>query len=121
MYARALRIIRDYHRLSQADAAIRIGISKSYISELEGGSKKASLDVLERYSSAFRLPLSSLMLFAERANNADAGELTRVYVADKVLKMLEWLRDSADVEKQERGCNGKAAPQPELVLRDPLT
>jgi transcriptional regulator with XRE-family HTH domain len=100
VYARALRIIRDYHRLSQADAALKVGLSKSYVSELEAGSKKASLEVLERYSEAFDIPLSSLMLFAERTQDAKVAERTRIFAAEKVLKMLEWLRDTTDEGKQ---------------------
>lgn len=94
MYARALKIIRDYHRLSQTEVATRVGLSKSYVSELEAGAKKASLEVLERYAEEFRIPMSSLMLFAERAENTDAPERARTFAADKVLKMLEWLRDT---------------------------
>jgi transcriptional regulator with XRE-family HTH domain len=98
VYARALRLIRDYHRLSQTEMATRLGLSKSYISELETGSKKASLDALERYSEKFSIPMSSLMLFAERTDTPDAAERTRAFAADKVIKMLEWLRDTAEVD-----------------------
>ena len=98
MYARALRLIRDYHRLSQTELAGRVGLSKSYISELETGSKKATLDVLERYAEEFCIPMSSLVLFAERTENPDVAERTRTFAAGKVLKMLEWLRDTTSEE-----------------------
>ncbi len=96
--------MRDYHRLSQTEVATRVGLSKSYVSELETGAKKASLEVLERYAEEFRIPMSSLMLFAERAVNADAPERARTFAADKVLKMLEWLRDTTgkDIARNER-------------------
>ena len=96
MYARALKVIREYHRLSQTELADRLGLSKSYISELEAGSKKASLDVLERYAEQFQIPMSSLMLFAERSADADFGERSRSFAANKVLKMLEWLSKAGD-------------------------
>ena len=104
MYHRALKLIRQYHRLSQVDLAERLGLSKSFISELEKeGGKKPSIDVLERYSAYFKVPLSSLLLFAERTEANDISERSRIYAADKVLKMLEWLeettqsRDTTDV------------------------
>ena len=100
MYSRALKLIRDYHRLSQSDLADRVGLSKSYISELEAGTKKASLDVLERYSEKFSIPLSSLLLFAERMENPNTSDRTRTFAADKVLKMLEWFRDVSGVEPE---------------------
>ena len=96
MYARAFKVIRKYHRLSQTELAVRLGLSKSYISELEAGTKKASLDVLERYAEEFQIPLSSLMLFAERSANANFSERTRSFAANKVLKMLEWLSKAGD-------------------------
>lgn len=92
MYHRALKLIRQYHRLSQVELANRIGLSKSFISEIEKtNGKKPSIDVLERYASEFNIPLSSLLLFAERTEASKVVERSRVYAADKVLKMLEWL------------------------------
>ena len=95
MYARALKVIREYHHLSQTELAARLDLSKSYISELEAGTKKASLDVLERYAEQFQIPMSSLLLFAERSADANFGERTRSFAAGKVLKMLEWLSEAS--------------------------
>jgi transcriptional regulator with XRE-family HTH domain len=95
MYHRALKLIRQYHRLSQVELAERLNLSKSFISEIEKeGGKKPSIDVLERYASYFRMPLSSLLLFAERTDADDLGERSRNFAADKVLKMLEWLEET---------------------------
>jgi transcriptional regulator with XRE-family HTH domain len=95
MYHRALKLIRQYHRLSQVEVAELLGLSKSFVSEIEkDGGKKPSIDVLERYASQFGIPLSSLLLFAERTEANDLTERSRVYTVDKVLKMLEWLEDT---------------------------
>ena len=51
MYHRALRLIRVFHDMNQADVADKLGLSKSYISELEQGRKKPSIEVLERYAA----------------------------------------------------------------------
>lgn len=91
MMNRALRLIRVYHDLNLSDAAQRIGLSKSYISEIERGRKKVSLDVLTKYSLAFDIPISSMMLFAERIEDGTFSERSRAYVADKALKMLDWI------------------------------
>ena len=88
---RALRLIRVYHDLNLSSASKRVGLSKSYISEMERGRKKVTLEVLGKYSAAFNLPVSSLMLFAEQAENNRFSEKTRVNIADKALKMLEWI------------------------------
>ena len=59
---KALRLVRVYHDLTQAETARRVGFSKSYVSELESGNKKVSIEALERYAAAFKLPVSSLMI-----------------------------------------------------------
>lgn len=95
MYDRALRTIRQYHRLSQTEMANQIGISRSYLNEIEHDKKEPSLDILKRYASRFDLPLSSLMLFAEQTQDSHYDR-ARVYFADKVLKMLEWVAKDED-------------------------
>lgn len=99
MYHRALRLIRVFHDMNQADVADKLGLSKSYISELEQGRKKPSIEVLEKYAALFRIPLSSLLLFAERAEKADFAEEGRVFTADKVLKMLDWIATISDTKE----------------------
>ncbi|WP_043159631.1 helix-turn-helix transcriptional regulator [Bradyrhizobium sp. Ai1a-2] len=99
MYDRALKLIRQYHRLSQAELADSLNLSRSFVSELEkSGGKKPSIDVLERYASHFKIPVSSLLLFAERSGSSDLRERSRTYAADKVLKMLEWLEETTNDE-----------------------
>ncbi|GLK83176.1 helix-turn-helix domain-containing protein [Ancylobacter defluvii] len=98
MYHRALKLIRQYHRLSQVDLANGIGLSRSFISEIEkDGGKRPSVDVLERYAAYFSIPLSSLLIFAEQTESNDLGERSRVYAATKVLRMLEWLEETTRV------------------------
>lgn len=100
MYYRALKLIRQYHRLSQVELAERLGLSKSFISELEKkDGKKPSVDVLERYAAFFKMPLSSLMLFAEGTDNKKAREKARLYATDKILRMLEWLEETTRVDE----------------------
>lgn len=95
MFHRALKLIRQYHRLSQVELAESLGLSKSFISEIEkDGGKKPSIDVLERYATFFNIPLSSLMLFAEKTEDNNISERSRVHAASKVLKMLEWLEET---------------------------
>jgi transcriptional regulator with XRE-family HTH domain len=96
VYHRALKLIRQYHRLTQVELAQQLGLSKSFISELEKpDGKKPSIDVLERYAKHFRVPISSLLLFAEKTSPADFPERSRVAVAGKILKMLEWLEETS--------------------------
>jgi transcriptional regulator with XRE-family HTH domain len=107
MYYRALKLIRQYHRLSQVELAENLNLSKSFISELEKkGGKRPSIDVLEKYAKFFKIPLSSLLLFAEQTENAKFDDKARVFAADKVLKMLEWLEDTTRVGRSGSRSHG---------------
>lgn len=99
MIHKALRLVRIYHDWSRTDVAERVGLSKSYISEIENGHKKVTMEVLERYSKAFDIPMSSLLLFAERAGDGHHVETIRSFVADKAIKMLDWVATISEDKK----------------------
>ncbi len=101
MINRALRLIRVYHDLNQSDVAARVGLSKSYVSEIEKDAN-VTLQVLEKYSNAFNIPVSSLMLFAEQAGESRLSEGARVLVADKALKMLDWIATISGEREKEK-------------------
>lgn len=102
MLNKALRLVRVYHDLSQVDAAERLGLSKSYVSEIEKGDKNVSMATLQKYSDAFDIPMSSLLLFAEKVEGAGKSENVRVFVADKAVKMLDWVSTISDYRSAER-------------------
>ena len=86
----ALRLIRVFHDVSQTHLADRLGISKSFLSEIESGKKEPTLNLLSRYAAEFDVPLSSLLFFVESVSAK--GALSRSdRVAPKVLKLLSWI------------------------------
>lgn len=98
MIHEALRLIRVYHDFKQFEAAERLGISKSHISEIEKGNKTPSLDLIERYSQEFRIPVSAIMFFAEELPSAKRGDATRTKIAAKVIDLLKLIERQSDVE-----------------------
>ncbi|MEO9625344.1 MAG: helix-turn-helix transcriptional regulator [Qipengyuania citrea] len=101
MFDRALKLVRQYHRLNQVEMAKRLDISPSYLSEIEKGKKTPSFELLEKYASLIGIPVSSLVFLAEELE-ADNGKV-KTAVVDKVLKILEWIADS----EQEDGKKGR--------------
>ena len=87
--------------MSKAELARELGFSRSFISEIEAGNKKVTVDTLERYSSYFDIPVSSLMLFSERMSDSDFSESARFLVAKKIIQMLEWIATISG-EKRDR-------------------
>jgi transcriptional regulator with XRE-family HTH domain len=89
---RSLRLIREFHRLKQNELAEKLKLSASHLSEIESGIKTPSLELINKYSEIFDIPASSILLFAE-AQTDGAHDLNdiRGRIADKALKMLEWI------------------------------
>ncbi|MEN5115010.1 MULTISPECIES: helix-turn-helix domain-containing protein [Brevundimonas] len=97
-----LGIVRSFHNLSKVEVAAKVGLSRSYISELESGQKKVTLEVLQKYSDAFAIPMSSLLFFDEHKKDNSAVESARIAIGGKVVKMLQWISDISDVRKDDR-------------------
>ena len=98
MFGEALRLVRSFHQVNQSELAEALGISRSYLSEIESGKKVPSLDLLQRYAAHFSIPLSSLILFSENAS-AGPGSKTKAILTDKALAILQWIERKADLKK----------------------
>ena len=84
------RLIRVFHNLNKSETAKKVGLSLSYVSELESGSKNPSLDAINKYASGFDIPASSLLLFSEAAEG-EGVVMDHLKIKKKVLSMLSWL------------------------------
>src|SRR5271168_3438338 len=71
--ARRIRLERDARAWSQADLALRSGVSKAMISKIEREEVSPTAVILVRLSGAFDLTLAGLLLRAE----GEAGRLSR--------------------------------------------
>ena len=92
MLNKALRLLRVFHDLKQKDLAEKLGVSKSYISEIESGKKTPTLALLERYTEVFEVPTSSILFLAE---NLDCDREKMVtFVPSKMLALLNWVKQS---------------------------
>lgn len=96
MINEALRLIRVFHDLKQFELAERMKVSKSHISEIESGTKTPSLELIEKYSAEFRIPVSAIMFFAEELPAAKRGEKARTKIASSVLDLLGFIERKAD-------------------------
>ncbi|MDR0883859.1 MAG: helix-turn-helix domain-containing protein [Oscillospiraceae bacterium] len=61
---RGLRIALD---LSAKDLAAKMGVSPTFISDVEAGRKKPSLELIDKYSKALDISRAKLMYFDEEA------------------------------------------------------
>jgi len=91
MLNEALKQIRLFHQLKQVELADALGISKSYLSEIESNKKPVSIDLLEKYADYFCVPASSLMMFSENMDAAKRSDKLRLKCARKIIKAMEWI------------------------------
>lgn len=93
MLGSALKELRGFHKFTQKEVADSIGISKSYLSEIENNHKTPTLELLDKYSQLFEIPTSSLLFFSENFDTHKKSDKFRVKCADKILKIMEWINE----------------------------
>ena len=96
MLNEALKVIRNYHNLSQSQLCQELGISNSYLSEIEAGKKTPTLEFLERFGNHFKIPLSSLMFFSEKMDEKSSLDGVRFSLAKKMVSILKWVQDKSN-------------------------
>lgn len=105
MLSEALRLIRVFHDLKQVELANKLGISKSYLSEIEHGKKTASIELIDKYSALFKIPSSSILFFSENIDSdfasSDRARKAKGIVAGKVLSFLALIESKTDISARE--------------------
>jgi transcriptional regulator with XRE-family HTH domain len=94
----ALRLLRVYSDMTQKDMAEALGVSQSFLSEVEKGRKQPTLELLHRYGERLGVPLSSLMFFAEEIDPVTRSGKARIAIASKVLELLARIAPEIDRE-----------------------
>lgn len=74
MLGEALRLIRVFHDMKATELAEQLGISASYLSEIEHERKTPSIALIEKYAEVFRTKPSSILLFHERLDDVTEEE-----------------------------------------------
>ena len=77
MLGEALRLVRVFHDCKLGEFAAAIGMSPSYISEVEKGKKTPSMETLEKYAEYFDTTVSALMFFSEQLDKHDSKPVKR--------------------------------------------
>ena len=70
MINEVLKKLRTIYGYKAVEMSQLLGISPSYLSEIENGKKQPSLELLKKYSNVFGIKLSSLILMMESYDDA---------------------------------------------------
>jgi DNA-binding XRE family transcriptional regulator len=57
----ALRVVRQWRELDQAELGAAAGLSQAYVSDLERGARKGGADVWRSLAAALRVPIDLIM------------------------------------------------------------
>lgn len=99
MINQALKLIRSFYDVSQSDLSTKLGISNSYLSEIESGKKQPTIELLTKYSEQFDIPLSSILFFSENLDSKKPTDKIRLNIAKKIVSILEWNQSRNETAK----------------------
>ncbi len=100
MISKALTLLRRFKGLSQTEMAQRLGVTKSWISEIEANKKDPTLNLLNGYAEVLDIPLSSILFFSEQIDGDKPSERARTFVSRKVLAIMDYI-DAQSGEDQD--------------------
>lgn len=80
------RIIYGY---KASEMSSEIGISASYLSEIENNKKQPSLELLQKYADIYGIRLSSLILLSESMDEAEKSGKGTVFVRNMMAHLIQ--------------------------------
>lgn len=96
MVNEVLRLLRVYNDIKSSELAEKLDLSSSYISELESGKKKISMDIINKYSNFFEIPASSILMMSESLDNQKQD--LKYKISRALISMLQNLEKNATGE-----------------------
>lgn len=89
MLGNTLKRLRGIYGYSAKEMSELLGISSSYLSEIENGKKKVSMDLLERYSELLNLRVSTLIRFSEDYEDSELNNASQKFITSLMSKVIE--------------------------------
>lgn len=89
MLGNTLKRLRGIYGYSAKEMSELLGISSSYLSEIENGKKKVSMNLLDRYSELFGLRVSTLVRFSEDYEDAELNNAGQKFITSLISKVIE--------------------------------
>ncbi|WP_169891053.1 helix-turn-helix domain-containing protein [Litchfieldia alkalitelluris] len=107
-----IRRFRKKKKWSQADLAEKVGVSNTFMGNIERGEKPFSLETLEKIATVLGITLYELLIHAEDLGKAQQSEVL-TEIIDKLayrpaleqksaLKMIDHLLDTIDSVKKSK-------------------
>ena len=92
------RIIYGY---KASEMSLELGVSASYLSEIEKNKKQPSLELLQKYADIYGIRLSSLILLSENMDEAEKSGKGTAFVRNLMARLIQSMSASAGDSDEE--------------------
>lgn len=96
MIGDTLKHIRGIYGYKASELCEKLGISSSYLSEIENNKKQPPLDLLQKCADIYGIKLSSLILLSESYDDAAAKGKGKVAIRALMMKLITKLSSIAE-------------------------
>ena len=101
MIGDVLKRTRAIYGFKASEMSSILGISASYLSEIENNKKQPSLELLEKYADVYGIRLSSLILLSESMEDAEKAGKGTVFIRKMMLRLIRNMSDMVvDVDEE---------------------
>ena len=101
MIGDVLKRTRAIYGYKATEMSSQLGISASYLSEIENNKKQPSLELLKKYSDIYGIKLSSLILLSENIEDAEKEGKGVAIIRKMMLHLIQGMSDSAGDPDEE--------------------
>ena len=94
MIGETLKRTRNIYGITANKMSLKLGISASYLSEIENEKKQPSIELLEKYADIYGIKLSSLILLSENIEDAKKRNDGSVFIRKLMLNLINGMSQS---------------------------
>jgi transcriptional regulator with XRE-family HTH domain len=101
MIGDVLKRTRAIYGYKATEMSSMLGISNSYLSEIENNKKQPSLEILQNYSKILGIKLSSLILLSEDFEEASKNNKSQEFIKNMMLRLVNFMSKSEGASDEE--------------------
>ncbi|MFR1561099.1 MAG: helix-turn-helix domain-containing protein [Oscillospiraceae bacterium] len=101
MIGDVLKRTRTIYGYKANEMSSALGISASYLSEIENNKKQPSLELLEKYADIYGIRLSSLILLSESMEDAEKAGKGTAFIRNMMAHLIQSMSKTASDPDEE--------------------
>lgn len=101
MIGEVLKRTRVIYGYKAGEMSAKLGISASYLSEIENNKKQPSLELLQKYADLYGIRLSSLILLSENMDEAEKSGKGTAFIRNMMIHLIQSMSETASDPDEE--------------------